>query len=173
MQRFRFEHRFSLPPAQLVHLLDDMDFREYLVRGLVNIHASERICFETSEHERFKTIRVYPKVNLPSWLQRALKDRESHFDMTYRLDKKRMVEKIEGSSRLGMVTGEIVYLANGNRGTIRRFTGEFNCRIGIVGPAVEKFYLVRMTMMQNQEAELTEQYIVGQHKDPITATGRT
>lgn len=163
MQSFKFEHRFSLPPVHLVRLLDDLAFRQYLVDNLANVHASERIRFDDTGYERFKTIRVYPKMNLPSWIERAFKDPESYFEMNYRLDKTRMVEKIEGTSHFGKVIGEVVYLPEGLSGTIRRFQGEFSCRFSVIGPAIEKFYLRHMGDMQDMEADLTQKYIASRN----------
>ncbi len=159
MQDFLNEYHFPLLPADLIVLTDDLKFREYLLNNLDTIQRSERIVFEETPSERRKTIRIYPNLHLPGWMERALQNGEPHFDMHYLLDKTRLAERVWGESRIGKMEGETIYKGDGQGGTVRKFQGRFHCDVRLVGRAIEKFYLGRMQNMYEREAGLTRQYI--------------
>ena len=159
MQEFEFRHRFSLPPPDLVSLIDDTGFRSHLIGRLDTIRQSERLAYEDSPSERRKLIRVYPELHLPSWIERAIRHREPYFEMNYLLDKQSMIETVWGEARIGKFRGQTFYLPDGGGGTMRKLTGSFQCDIHLVGRAVEKIYMNRMTNMYDREAELTQEYI--------------
>lgn len=159
MQEFEFVHRFSLPPVELVSLIDDIGFRRHLIDHLGTIRQSDRLVYEDSPAERRKLIRVYPDLHLPAWIERAIRHREPYFEMNYILDKGTMVETVSGEARIGKLRGETLYGADGKGGTVRRLRGSFECEVRLVGRAIEKFYMARMTNMYDREAELTQEYI--------------
>lgn len=159
MQKFRLVHEYPLLPADFIGLVDNLAFRSHLIEQLGSVRMSERLAYEESPSERRKTIRVYPDMHLPQWIERAIKDREPHFDMHYQLDKRTFVEKFSGESGIGRVEGTITYRRDGERSTTRLFDGSFHCSARIVGRAIEKFYVARMTQMYDDEARFTREYI--------------
>ncbi len=159
MQIFAQEHNFPLSPVDLIALTDNLNFRDYLLGHLDTIQRSDRIVFEETPSMRRKTIRVYPNLHLPNWIERALQNREPHFDMHYLLDKARLTEQVWGESLIGKMEGEIIYRGAGQGSTVRKFQGQFHCDVRLVGRAIEKFYLGRMETMYEREAELTRRYI--------------
>lgn len=159
MQEFEFIHHFSLAPLELIQVIDDAVFRRHLIDHLGTIRQSDRLVYEDSPVERRKLIRVYPDLHLPAWIERALRHREPYFEMNYLLDKKTMVETVSGEARIGKLRGKTLYEADGKGGTVRCLTGSFECEVRLVGRAVEKFYMARMTNMYDREAELTQEYI--------------
>lgn len=161
MKEFSVEHIFPLSPEQLMEILDEDAYRDFVVARMPNLVDMERLEFRWEEGRRIRRTRLKFDTPIPALIKRALPSNGEGWieEMNILYPAERRMESTMVSSATKTV--RIVHFHEGGRPeqTRRVSHSTMEASVPLVGRALEKFMEREAHRQKDAEFEITMDYI--------------